>query len=43
MIETINNILKHNKDLYDKEINIIFYNSHTKEKAIRISIIMEKW
>ena len=34
MIETINNILKHNKDLYDKEINIIFYNSHTKEKVV---------
>lgn len=34
MIETINNLLKHNKDLYDKETEIIFYNPNTKENLV---------
>lgn len=34
MIETIRSILKHNRDLYDKEINVIFYNPNDKNTIV---------
>ena len=34
MIETIRSILKHHYDLYDKEIDIIFYNPNEKKTIV---------